>query len=89
MHEPEGLRRWAALARHDRAPSIDVTDAVLRRIQARASPALPRSDAWPMASVAAASALAASVVGALALQAWLELTDPAAGLWQSITLLLD
>lgn len=63
-------------AKNESIPEIDVTDQVLRRIQAEqlAGPVVMRIS--PMSIFAGISAVAASIIIFFAINAWLSLSDP-------------
>lgn len=87
MNTLERFEHWAAKARRDAPPPLDVSAAVLQAICYRA----PReeADALPLVLTAVLSVLAASVTIALALDSWLSLTDPLGGLFQPLTLVMQ
>jgi hypothetical protein len=86
MKEESLFDAWAARARREPAPPADVVAGVLRRIQA--SP--PRREVdWLWLTSGAISVLAASAMLMLALQRWESLTDPLAGMFSALTLVLQ
>ena len=84
MNEWESFRRLAARARRDRPPRLDVTARVLGTIHGGEE---LRAERLSMLVLSGLSLVAASVVVALVIDAWLPLTDPLAGLFPWITVL--
>jgi hypothetical protein len=86
MNELNRFEQLVAGARAERVPPIDVTTQVLRGIRAMAA---PRGIDGPLVLVSGISALAASVVAALAAEMWLELVDPLSGFFNSLTMVMQ
>jgi hypothetical protein len=85
MTELEKFERWAAAARGEPAPTLDVADRVLRDLRypnGRAGLERPLM-VWAGLSVAAAAA-----VCVLAYQDWTLLTDPMSGLFDTLNLVM-
>lgn len=74
MDAMKAIETLAAIARHDTAPSPDVTEDVMNRIQncRIRRKIIPRDLGW----FAAVSAVAAAVAVFFAAQAWWALSDP-------------
>jgi hypothetical protein len=84
------LQRFEQLARRaggERAPALDISQRVLRAIQAPR----PRFEMYRpvLAAAAGLSLVAASAILAFAVQDWLTWNDPMSGLIQSFTLVLQ
>jgi hypothetical protein len=77
---------WAARARQEQAPRLDVATSVLRRIQM----STPRREfELPWVVFSAVSVLAALLMVAVALDRWQSMTDPLAGLFSALTLVMQ
>lgn len=83
MNETDLLRRLGAASAGEPLERLDVTAAMLRGIQGR-EPDLVR----PLAIFAAASSVAAAVVAAVAVSAWLEWQDPLAAMFSTLDLVM-
>jgi len=82
----ERFETLAGLARVEPIPPLDVTQRVLGGIR-RAERA--SAVQWVLPVVSGLSAVAAAVVAVLALQAWDMLTDPLAGIFSSLTVVIQ
>ena len=85
MNELKRFERLARRARRQPVPRVDVTARVLarlRRIEAR------REVNVPLLAFSGLSVLAASIVLAVAVQAWAPLLDPMAGLFSPLTMMM-
>ena len=84
------FERAAAAARHDRAPAIDVVDQVMVELERRSWPTQRRTDGnLALATCAALSVLAASVMAAVALDAWWSMSDPMGTLIESFATVIQ
>jgi hypothetical protein len=83
MNPLERFQRLAEQARSEPVPAVDVAAGVLARLRA---PATRRTEETPLWVAAAVSLAAASIVVVLALQAWLALSDPLAGLFYPLVM---
>lgn len=86
MNRDERFEAWAARARQETVPSVDVVAGVVHRIQA-GSPRRESDMPWYVCS--GLSVLAASVMLVVALDSWQSLTDPLAGLFSSLTMVMQ
>lgn len=84
MNPDDFLEKLSARARKDVPPPVDVTQAVLARIQ---SERRPQVDA--VAVLAGSSAAAAVIVLAYALQAWSSMRDPISSMLASMNPVLQ
>jgi hypothetical protein len=84
--ESQWLEAWAAQARQEPAPRLDVAAGVLQRIQARPS---RRDTELPWLVFSGLSLVAASLLLLAAGDCWQSLTDPLAGLFSSLTLVMQ
>ena len=82
MNTLEQFERLARTARIEPVPPLDVADRVLATLR---RPAATPSEMLPLCLMAGLSVLAASIMVAVAADAWLPLLDPVAGLFQAIT----
>lgn len=86
MSTLDRFERLAAQARSERAPSISIAPRVLAAIRG----AVPRrDDTWTLAAFALVASLAASAVAAVAFEAWESFSDPLAGLYPLLTLVVQ
>ena len=85
MNQFEVFKSLAAAASRDGPPVIDVTD----RVMARISPQRRRAVDMPLIVFSGLSVLAASIAAIVAVQAWSILSDPLAGLFQPLTLVMQ
>jgi len=85
MNRFEVFKSLAAAALRDVPPTSDVTG----RVMAQISPAVrrPALDV-PLAVFSGVSVLAASIAAIVAVQAWSVFSDPLAGLFQPLTLVM-
>jgi len=81
MDELEAMENLVRRARQERPPATDAAAGALRRIRAGAGRPVR---ILPLSLVAAASAVAAAVVLALAVQAWTASADPQAALFPMV-----
>jgi len=83
VNETDLLRRLGNAAAGEPVPQVDVTAGVLRGIRERYSDLIR-----PLAIFAAASSVAAAVVAAVAVSAWLEWQDPLAAMFSTLDLVM-
>ena len=79
------FKRWAAVARQEPVPPLDVSARVLRDLVRPPRQAVVE---LPWVVMAGLSAAAAAVVMLWGLESWRVLTDPAAGLFEPLTLVM-
>jgi len=87
----EDFEKLAEFARQAPPPGVDVEHAVLRRLAAQRAQAqgdTARLWSLTLARLAGASAVAASCGAALAVQAWLSLSNPLAALLNSFMVMI-
>ena len=86
MSRESQFEGWAARARQEAAPRLNIAASVLQRIYT--SPRRRETDV-PWLVLSGLSALAASVMLAVTVDCWQSLTDPMAGLFTSLTLVMQ
>jgi hypothetical protein len=84
MKAMDRFERWAARARAEAAPEIDVADAVMCRLERPAAPIVISPPRW-MWATAAASVAAAAVLGVVGYMAWIEMNAPGIALLQELS----
>ena len=84
----QDFEKLAAQARRATPPRVNVVQAVLHRLSEPQAQEATRPWSLTFAYLAGASAVAASLGMVLALQAWFSLTDPLAGLMNSLMVMI-
>ncbi len=86
MNDASTFEAWAARARQESAPSLDIAASVLRRIEATE----PRREVGQLWLVCGGvSMVAASLMLVAAVSCWQVLTDPLAGLFTSLVMVMQ
>lgn len=86
MNTFEQFLRLAGHARRESVPPLDVVPGVLGRIRHRAASARTHPVDRLLLAASVVSAMAATVMAVLAVEAWEMFTDPVAGLLPSLTM---
>lgn len=86
MNELERFERLASQARGDPVPPIDVAARVVRDLRSGVSRGEPSGPLWVLSGL---SVVAALIVSAVAIESWSALTDPLAGLFYPLTMVMQ
>jgi len=82
------LERLAERARRDTPPRIDVSERVIRSLRTRDSREEESILSGPLFKFSAVSFASAVIVGAVALQSWLNLHDPMVHMFDAVAMVM-